>query len=465
MKKFDAIVIGGGPGGYVCAIKIAQSGKKVALVEREYLGGICLNVGCIPSKALLRNADLVYTMREHADDYGISFDNLVTDYGAAFKRSRQISQRQTKGVSFLMKKNGIEVIFGKAAFSGAHTLNVQMPVGETEDLEADDIVIATGSHAMVIPGWEPDGEKIFDFKQAILAEKLPESAVIIGGGAIGVEFAMIWSSYGVKVDVVEMLPHILPNEDLEAANELAKAFKKRGVKVHAGTKVKSVVKTESGTQVLLEGAEGEETLEAQVTLVAIGFRPNTAELALEKAGVEVDKRGNVTIDAAMRTTAAGVWAIGDVTGKLLLAHVASAMGKLCAKAILGKTTQDIDYRMIARAVYTNPQVASFGYSEAQATEAGFELKVARFPFQANGKALGLNEYSGYVKLIANAKTKMILGASIVGPDASELLPELTLAASNGLDFDAIAENIHAHPTLGEAVMEAAEGVFGQAVHL
>ncbi len=465
MKKFDAIVIGSGPGGYVCAIKLAQAGKKVALVEREYLGGICLNVGCIPSKALLRNAEVVYTMREHADEYGISFDNLVTDYGAAYKRSRQISLRQTKGVGFLMKKNGIEVIFGKASFSAAHTLKVQLTNGETEELEADDIVIATGSYATVIPGWEPDGEKIFDFKQAILVEKLPESAVIIGGGAIGVEFAMIWSSYGVKVDIVEMLPHILPNEDEEAANELTKAFRKRGVKVHAGTKVKSVVKTDSGTRVVLEGAEGEEALEAQVTLVAIGFKPNTPELELNKAGVEVDKRGYVVIDAAMRTTAAGVWAIGDVTGKLLLAHVASAMAKLCAKAIVEGETQAIDYRMIPRAVYSNPQVASFGYTEAQATEAGFELKVAKFPFQANGKALGLNEYSGYVKLIADAKTRKILGASIVGPEASELLPELTLAVSQNLDIETIAENIHAHPTLGEAIMEAAEGVFGNAVHL
>ncbi len=465
MKKFDAIVIGSGPGGYVCAIKLAQAGKKVALVEREYLGGICLNVGCIPSKALLRNAEVVYTMREHADEYGISFDNLVTDYGAAYKRSRQISLRQTKGVGFLMKKNGIEVIFGKASFSAAHTLKVQLTNGETEELEADDIVIATGSYATVIPGWEPDGEKIFDFKQAILVEKLPESAVIIGGGAIGVEFAMIWSSYGVKVDIVEMLPHILPNEDEEAANELTKAFRKRGVKVHAGTKVKSVVKTDSGTQVVLEGAEGEEALEAQVTLVAIGFKPNTPELELNNAGVEVDKRGYVVIDAAMRTTAAGVWAIGDVTGKLLLAHVASAMAKLCAKAIVEGETQAIDYRMIPRAVYSNPQVASFGYTEAQANEAGFELKVAKFPFQANGKALGLNEYSGYVKLIADAKTRKILGASIVGPEASELLPELTLAVSQNLDIETIAENIHAHPTLGEAIMEAAEGAFGNAVHL
>lgn len=326
-------------------------------------------------------------------------------------------------------------------------------------------MIATGSYATVIPGWEPDGEKIFDFKQAILVEKLPESAVIIGGGAIGVEFAMIWSSYGVKVDIVEMLPHILPNEDEEAANELTKAFRKRGVKVHAGTKVKSVVKTDSGTQVVLEGAEGEEALEAQVTLVAIGFKPNTPDLELNNAGVEVDKRGYVVIDASMRTTAAGVWAIGDVTGKLLLAHVASAMAKLCAKAIVEGETQAIDYRMIPRAVYSNPQVASFGYTEAQATEAGFELKVAKFPFQANGKALGLNEYSGYVKLIADAKTRKILGASIVGPEASELLPELTLAVSQHLDIETIAENIHAHPTLGEAIMEAAEGAFGNAVHL
>ncbi|MEA4812446.1 MAG: dihydrolipoyl dehydrogenase [Anaerolineaceae bacterium] len=464
MRTFDVAVIGGGPGGYVCAIKAAQLGKKVALIEKKDLGGICLNLGCIPSKALLRNADLVYTMRAHASEYGIRFDNLNCDYAEAFKRSRQVSQRLTKGIAFLMKKNGVELIYGQAAFSGKHSLELSLADGNSETVKAKDIVIATGSHASVIPGWEPDGVKIFDFRHAILAEKLPQSAVIIGGGAIGAELATVWSSYGVKVDMVEMLPHILPNEDEEAAAELAKAFKKRGVKIYAGTKVKNVLKTEEGTRVLLEGPAGEETLEAEVTLVAVGFRPNSADLGLEKIGLELDKRGYIVIDQSMRTNVPGVWAIGDVTGKLLLAHTASAMGMLCAKVIAGQKTQAIDYRMIPRAVYTTPQVASFGYSEMQAKEAGFELKTGKFPFMANGKALGLNEYSGYAKIIANAKTNRLLGASIVGPEASELLPELTLAASNALGVEAVAENIHAHPTLSEVLMEAAEAVDGKAIH-
>ena len=464
MKQFDVVVLGAGPGGYVAAIKAAQLGKKVGIIEREYLGGVCLNVGCIPSKALLRNAELAYLLRTEAKEFGISFDNLQLDYAAAYKRSREVSQRLTKGISFLMKKNNIEVINGEGKLTGNGKLLVALTDGGEEEVQAQDIILATGAHATVIPGMEPDGTKILDYKQAILLESLPKSAVIIGGGAVGIEFATVWSGYGVEVSVVEMLPHILPNEDEEAVAELAKALKKRGVKVFAGTKVKSVERTETGTKVLIESEKGEETLEAEETLVAVGFKPNSEGIGLEEVGVETDKRGFVVVDERMRTNIPGIWAIGDLTGKLLLAHTASAMGIICAENIAGNEPRTLDYRMIPRATYSSPQVASFGYTEAQAKEAGFAVKVGKFNFQANGKALGLGEYQGWVKVITDEKYGEILGATIVGPDASELLPELVLAQANELTVEEIAHSVHAHPTLAEALMEAAEAALGSAIH-
>lgn len=464
MKQFDVVVLGAGPGGYVAAIKAAQLGKKVGIIERENLGGVCLNVGCIPSKALLRNAELAHLLRTEAKEYGISFDNLQLDYSAAYRRSRQVSQRLTKGVSFLMKKNNIEVILGEGKLTAPGKLVVALSDGGEEEVHAQDVILATGAHATVIPGMEPDGTKIWDYKHAILAESLPKSAVIIGGGAIGIEFATVWSGYGVEVSVVEMLPHILPNEDEEAAAELAKALKKRGVKTFAGTKVKGVERTETGTRVLIESEKGEETLEAEVTLVAVGFKPNSKGIGLEEAGVETDKRGFVVVDDRMQTNVPGIWAIGDVTGKLLLAHTASAMGIICAENIAGKEPRTLDYRMIPRAVYSSPQVASFGYTEAQAKEAGFAVKVGKVNFQSNGKALGLGEYQGWVKVVTDEKYGEILGATIVGPEASELLPELVLAQANELTVEEIAHSVHAHPTLAEALMEAAEAALGGAIH-
>jgi len=464
MKQFDVVVVGAGPGGYVAAIRASQLGLKTAIIDKQWLGGVCLNVGCIPSKALLHNAEIAHTLLTKANDYGFSFDNLQLDYSAAFKRSRQASQRLTKGVAFLMKKNNIEVIEGTATLAGAGNIRVELKAGGEEEIEAKDIILATGAHATVIPGMEPDGEKLLDYVHAIMLEKLPKSAVVIGGGAIGVEFATIWSGYGVDVTIVEMLPHILPNEDEEAAAELVKAFRKRGVKVHAGTKVKSVTKTETGTSVLLEGEKGEETVEAEITLVAIGFKPNSQGIGLEEAGVELDKRGFVQIDDRMATNVPGIWAIGDLTGKLLLAHTASAMGQICAENIAGQEERKLDYRMIPRAVFSDPQVASFGYTEAQAKEAGFDVKVGRFNFIANGKALGLDAGKGFVKVIIDEKYGELLGATLVGPEVSELLPELVLAQANELTVEEIARSVHIHPTLSEAIMEAAEAALGQAIH-
>lgn len=464
MKSFDLVVIGAGPGGYVAAIRGSQLGLKTAIIEKQWMGGVCLNVGCIPSKALLHNAELAYTLRKEAQEYGISFDNLQLDYSAAFKRSRQISSRLTKGIGFLMKKNNIEVIEGAASLAGGGKINVTLTAGGQEEVQAKDIILATGAHATVIPGMEPDGEKVLDFSHAIMLEKLPKSAMVIGGGAIGVELATVWSGYGVEVSIVEMLPHILPNEDEEAAAELAKAFKKRGVKVYAGTKVKSVTKTETGTSVLLENEKGEESIDAEITLVAIGFKPNSQGIGLEAAGVELDRRGFVVVDDRMATSAEGVWAIGDLTGKLLLAHAASAMGLIAAETIAGKEQRKLDYRMIPRAVFSSPQVASFGYTEAQAKEAGFDVKTGKFNFMANGKALGLGAGSGFAKVIMDAKYGELLGATLVGPEVSELLPELVLAQANELTVAEIARSVHVHPSVSEAIMEAAEAALGHGIH-
>ena len=464
-EQYDVVVIGAGPGGYVSAIRASQLGLKTAIVDKQWLGGVCLNVGCVPSKALLKNADLAETLRERSKEFGISFDNLQLDFGAAVKRSRKVSQRLTKGVAFLMRKNNIDVVMGSARLTDKNTVEVVEEKGEKKQLNAKNIVIATGSHTFVIPGVKIDGEKVVTYTEAILQEKRPESVVIIGAGAIGVEFATIWSSYGTDVTIVEMLPTILPLEDKEASAELAKAYKKRGIKMLTSTKVESVEATDAGVKVTVSGEGGQQVLEAEQAMVAIGFRPNTSGIGLEEVGVKLDKRGFVEIDDRMATNVPGIWAIGDVTGKLLLAHVASAQGAICAENIAGVETIKLDYKMMPRAVYSHPQVASFGMSEEEAKEAGYEVKVGRFNFIANGKALGLGEGEGFVKIIADAKYGEILGAAMAGPDVSELLPELTLAQRMELTSEDIARTVHAHPTLAEVIMEAAHAVEGQAIHM
>jgi dihydrolipoamide dehydrogenase len=465
MTEYDLIVIGAGPGGYVCAIRAAQLGLKTAIVEKEFLGGICLNVGCIPSKSLLKNADVAHTLRERGEEFGFQVAGLKLDYEAAVKRSRQVSERLVKGVGFLMKKNKIDVHMGTAAFVEAKTIEVVGGDGARQQLKAKDFVLATGATAMSIPGVEVDGERVLTFWEAILQEKLPKSVVVIGAGAIGLEFSTIWNAYGVEVTLVEMLPNIAPLEDEEVSKELAKAFKKRGIKLLNGTKVEGIEILKTKVKVSVSGPKGEEVLEADQALVAIGFRPNSSGLGLELAGVKLDERGFPLIDERMATSAPGVWAIGDLTGKLMLAHVASAMGIICAENIAGVETTTLDYNMMPRATYSQPQVASFGYTEQGAAEAGYEVKVGRFPFMANGKALGLGEGAGWVKLVTDAKYGEILGAHLVGPEVTELLPELTLAQMMELTPAEIARNVHAHPTLSEALMEAAHDAEGHAINM
>ncbi len=465
MNTYDLIVIGAGPGGYVSAIRAAQLGLKTAIVDKRWLGGVCLNVGCIPSKSLLKNAEIAHTLRHRGKEFGFAFENLQLDYAVAVKRSRKASDRLTKGVGFLMRKNKIEVHMGAAKITARDTVLVTDAEGKHSELKAANIIVATGASPAMIPGVQEDGEKILTYEAAILQEKLPKSAVVIGSGAIGVEFATIWNAYGVDVTVVEMLPRIVPLEDEEISKELAKAFRKRGVKTLTGHRVESITPTEEGVQVLVSGEGGQQTLEAEQALVAIGFKPNSGGLGLEELGVSLDRRGFIQIDERMATNVPGIWAIGDVTGKLMLAHVASAQGIVAAENIAGAETITLNYEMMPRATYCHPQIASFGLTEAQARERGYEVKIGRFPFQANGKALGLGEGSGWAKIVTDARYGEILGAHLIGPEVTELLPELTLAQMMEITTAEIARNVHAHPTLSEALMEAAHDAEGHAIHL
>jgi dihydrolipoamide dehydrogenase len=471
MSEYDVIVLGAGPGGYVCAIRAAQLGLKTAVVEKQWLGGVCLNVGCIPSKSLLKNAEVAHTLRERGKEFGFSFENLTFDFSVAVKRSRQVSDRLVKGVGFLMKKNAIDVHTGTGKVTARNTVVVTDKDGKTSELKTKHIVVATGASVAVPPGWQIDGEKVVTYLEAILQEKLPKSVVIIGAGAIGVEFATVWNSYGVNVTIVEMLPRLVPLEDEEVSEELGKAFKRRKINFLVGTRVQGIQATETGVQVKVASDQGEQVLDAEQALVAIGFRPNGRGLGLEELGVRLSERGAVEIDGRMATNVPGIWAIGDVTAKLMLAHVGSAQGIVCAENIAisenkpGVETITLDYEMMPRATYCQPQVASFGITEAQAKERGYEVKVGRFPFQANGKALGLGESSGWVKIVTDAKYGEILGAHMIGPEVTELLPELTLAQMMELTPAEIARNVHAHPTLSEVLMEAAHGASGHAIHI
>ncbi len=465
MSEYDVVIVGAGPGGYVAAIRASQLGLKTAIVEKQWLGGVCLNVGCIPSKSLLKNADVAYTLRKRGKEFGFKFENLELDFGAAVKRSRQVSNRLVKGVGFLMKKNNIDVFMGTAKLTAKDKLAVTDEEGKTQELTAKNIVLSTGAYSANIPGVEVDGEKVVSYQEAILQTHQPKSVVIIGAGAIGVEFATVWNSYGTEVTIVEMLPRVVPLEDEEIGVELGKAFNKQGIKTLTNHRVQKVEKTEDGVRVTVSNDSGETVLEAEQALMAIGFRPNSKGLGLEEIGVELDGRGFVKIDERMATNVPGIWAIGDLTGKLLLAHVASTQGIVCVENIANAETVTLDYRMMPRATYCHPQVASFGLTEAQAKEEGYEVKVGRFPFQVNGKALGLGESTGFVKIISDVKYGEILGAHMIGPEVSELLPELTLAQSMELTAAEISRNVHAHPTLSEALMEAAHDIEGHLIHM
>ncbi len=464
-QHFDVVVLGAGPGGYVAAIRAAQLGKSVAVVEEKYWGGVCLNVGCIPSKALLRNAELSHILTHEKDKFGISGDATM-DFKPTHARSREVSDSIVKGVHFLMKKNKITEIHGWGTFKDAKTIEVKDSDGNTSEVTADNVIIAAGATTRLVPGTSLS-ERVVTYEEQILTDQLPGSIVIAGSGAIGVEFAYVMKNFGVDVTIVEFLDRMVPTEDVEVSKELLKHYKKLGVNVMLSTKVESIDDSGDKVKVTVSPANGgdQQVIETDKVLQAIGFAPRLEGYGLENTGVQTTDRGAISVDARGRTNVDGVWAIGDVTGKLMLAHTAEAMGIVAAETIAGAETMEIEFDMIPRATYCQPQIASFGYSEEQAKDKGYDVKVAKFPFSANGKAKGLGDTTGFVKLVADAKYNEIIGAHLIGPDVTELLPALTLAQRWDLTADEVARNVFAHPTLSEAVKEAVEGLAGHMIHM
>jgi len=462
-QHFDVIVLGAGPGGYVAAIRASQLGLKVAVVEKKYWGGVCLNVGCIPSKALLRNAELAHILQHEKDVFGIEGDATM-NFKSTHARSRSVSDGIVKGVHFLMKKNKIQEIDGWGTLTGDKSLDVEDDKGNVESYTCDNLVIATGATTRLIPGTSLS-ERVVTYEEQILTDDLPGSIVIAGSGAIGVEFAYVMKNFGVDVTIVEFLDRMVPTEDEEISKELLKHYKKLGVNVLLSTKVESIDDSGDKVKVTVSKNGEQQVIETDKVLQAIGFAPRLEGYGLENTGVKTTERGAIAVDERGRTNIDGVWAIGDVTGKLMLAHTAEAMGIVAAETMVGAETMEIDFDMIPRATYCQPQVASFGYSEEQAKEKGYDVKVAKFPFSANGKASGLGDKRGFVKIVADAKYNEIIGAHMIGPDVTELLPALTLAQRWDLTADEVARNVFAHPTLSEAVKEAIEGIAGHMIHM
>ncbi|MEV0621662.1 dihydrolipoyl dehydrogenase [Nonomuraea sp. NPDC050404] len=455
---YDVVVLGAGPGGYTAAVRAAQLGLRTAVVEEKYWGGVCLNVGCIPSKALLRNAELAHIFHNEAKTFGISGE-VTFDYGAAFQRSRKVADGRVKGVHYLMKKNAITEYDGRGTFLDANTLQVN---GET--ITFDHCIIAAGASTRLIPGTQLS-QRVVTYEEQILTEELPGSIIIAGAGAIGVEFAYVLHNYGVKVTIVEFLDRVVPLEDEEVSAELAKRYKRLGIEILTSTRVDGIEDTGSSVKVTVTRGDQTQVLEADKVLQAIGFQARVEGYGLEKTGVALTERGAIAVDGRGRTNVPSIYAIGDVTAKLMLAHAAESMGIIAAETIAGAETMELDFVMIPRATYCQPQVASFGYTEAQAREKGFDVKVAKFPFTANGKAHGLGDSAGFVKIISDNTHGELLGAHLIGPEVTELLPELTLAQQWDLTVHEVARNVHAHPTLGEAVKEAVHGLAGHMINM
>jgi dihydrolipoamide dehydrogenase len=461
---YDLIVLGAGSGGYVAAIRAAQLGMSVGIVEERYWGGVCLNTGCVPSKALLRNAEIASIITHQSAIFGISGD-VSLDYARAVSRSREVAEARVRGVHFLMRKNNITEIDGHGRFTSAHRLHIDLREGGTRLVTFDHAVIATGSRVRMLPGVALS-DNIVTYEQQILSADLPESIVIIGGGAIGMEFAYILHSYGVRVEILEFTDRVLPNEDADVSRELQRHYRRRGITIHTSTRVDKVIDHGEHVAVSHTGADGtSETAQAARAFICIGFCPNVEGIGLDAAGVLVAATGAIDIDDYMRTSAPHIYAIGDVTAKVQLAHVASAQGVIAAETIAGVETMPLDYRMMPRVTFCQPQVASFGYTEEQARAAGHRLRVASFPMQASAKAHGLGERGGFVKMVADEAHGELLGAHLVGSEVSELLPELTLAQLWDLTATELARNVHTHPTLGEGLQECFHALTGEAINL
>ncbi|MEV0947974.1 dihydrolipoyl dehydrogenase [Rhodococcus sp. NPDC049939] len=464
-SHYDVVVLGAGPGGYVAAIRAAQLGLSTAIIEQKYWGGVCLNVGCIPSKALLRNAELAHLFAKESKTFGISGE-VSFDYGAAYDRSRKVADGRVKGVHFLMKKNKITEYEGEGSFVDANTISIELSKGGTETVTFANAIIATGSTTKLLPGTSLS-ENVVTYEEQILTRDLPESILIVGAGAIGMEFGYVLKNYGVDVTIVEFLDRALPNEDEDVSKEIAKQYKKLGVTIKTGAAVQTI--DDDGSKVTVSIKDNKsgniETVVVDKVMQSVGFAPRVEGYGLENTGVEITDIGAIGITSTMQTSVPHIYAIGDVTSKLQLAHVAEAQGVVAAETIAGAETLPIDdYRMMPRATFCQPQVASFGLTEQQARDEGYDVKVASFPFTANGKAHGLGDPTGFVKLIADKKYGELLGGHLIGPDVSELLPELTLAQKWDLTVNELARNVHTHPTLSEALQEAIHGLAGHMIN-
>ncbi len=461
--KYDIIVIGSGPGGYVAAVRAAQAGKRTAIVEREALGGVCLNWGCIPTKALLKSAS-VYHYVKNAAAYGIDIEGEAkADITKIVARSRGVAETMSKGIDFLMKKNKIDVLRGHGSIESKGVVAVENEEGRTL-YEADHIILATGARPRQMPFIPIDGEKIITSREALVIKELPESIVVIGSGAIGSEFAFLFAQLGVKVTIVEYLPNLMPLEDEEVSKTMERAFRKMRATVYTGTTVKAARVNDDGRcEVDIEGKKGAETLVADMVLAAVGIKTNTENIGLEKVGIELE-RDKIKVDEHYQTAVEGIYAIGDLIPTPALAHVASAEAIHCVDAICGRSPQPVDYSTIPSCVYTSPEVASVGLTEKQAAEKGIELKVGRFQFTASGKAAAAGERDGFVKLLFDAATDKLVGAHFVGMNVTEMIAEPTVAKALGATAEVLAHTIHPHPTMNEAVMEAAEAALGHAIH-
>ncbi|MCP4804871.1 MAG: dihydrolipoyl dehydrogenase [Proteobacteria bacterium] len=459
MSSYDVVVIGSGPGGYVAAIRARQLGLTAACIELGNLGGVCLNVGCIPSKALLKSAEVANMLR-HVDDYGISIEGMSIDFAKVVKRSRRVAKKSEKGVNYLFKKYGVVQIKGRGKLLG----DGQVEVTSGEDVSVvtgKHVIVATGARARWFPGMEPDGEKILTYREAIVRDELPKSAIVLGAGAIGLEFAYFWHAMGCDVTVVEGADRLAPFEDEDVSAELERAFKKSGIKSNLGVFCDNVKATNEGTQVTLKDGT---VLQADVTLLALGVRANIEDLGLEEVGVKTD-RGFITTDGSCRTSVPGVYAIGDVAGPPMLAHKASVEAHICVEKLAGHGHADLDPSMIPAGTFCQPQIASVGKTEKQCKDEGLDYKVGTFPFAANGKNRGTGDTAGFVKVILGGPYDELLGAHIIGNGAVELLGELVLMKSGELDAETFLNAIHAHPTSSEAVMEAVASALGVSVHI
>ncbi|TSD66532.1 dihydrolipoyl dehydrogenase [Inquilinus sp. KBS0705] len=460
---YDLIVIGSGPGGYVAAIRASQLGLKTAIIEKESLGGICLNWGCIPTKALLKSAQ-VFEYLNHASEYGIKTNGGEIDFESVIKRSRGVADGMSKGVQFLMKKNKIDVIIGYGSLKAKNTVSVKMEDGSAKDFTANHIILATGGRSRELPSLKQDGKKVIGYRQAMVLPQQPKSMVVVGSGAIGIEFAYFYNAIGTKVTVVEFLDNIVPLEDEEISKGLLRILKKQGINIMTGSTVESVDTNGEGCRVNVKTASGNIVLEADVVLSAIGISTNIEGIGLEENGVKTDK-GKVLVDDFYKTNVEGVYAIGDIVKGQALAHVASAEGIICVEKIAGKNPEPLDYNNIPGCTYCLPEVASVGYTEKAAKEAGYEIKVGKFPFSASGKASAAGAKDGFVKLIFDAKYGEFLGAHMLGHNVTEMIAEVVTARKLEATGHEIIKSVHPHPTMSEAVMEAAADAYGEVIHL